>query len=407
MLQTLSYFFDELYRNFRITDAIDIAIISVMLYSGLVWFKGTASRRVATGVTLVVIVYFLARAFDLYLTSMLFQAGFAVLVIMLIVIFQEDLRRGFEQVATWGTLPSQRRTTAQITDIDTLVEVVYTLAASRRGALIVVKGREALDRHISNGVSLSGHLSKPLLLSIFDPHSPGHDGAVVLDDGRVAAFGAHLPLSKNREEIAFRGTRHSAALGLSERSDALVIAISEERGSVSTAERGALQEVLSAAVLKRRLERFFKHRFPSHSVPLWQRFLAHNMLLKVVAIILACTGWVLFAYNVGTIQQTFEVPIEYRNVPEHLSLDGTAPNKAQVTLTGSERAYRFLDPSSLKISVDLGIGFAGSQIIQITGRNLKLPSNLDVHRIQPQVLWINLREITHTKPEGLGPRVGS
>jgi diadenylate cyclase len=402
MLQTLSYFFDELHRNFRITDAIDIAIISVMLYSGLMWFKETASRRVATGVILLVIVYFLARAFDLYLTSLLFQAGFAVLVIMLIVIFQEDLRRGFEQVATWGTLPSQLHTAAQITDIDTLVEVVYTLAASKRGALIAVKGREALDRHISSGVLLSGHLSKPLLLSIFDPHSPGHDGAVVLDNDRVAAFGVHLPLSKNRAEIAFRGTRHSAALGLSECSDALIIVVSEERGSVSTAERGALQDVPSAAVLKRRLERFFTHRFPTHSKPMWQRFLAYNMLLKIVAILLACTGWLLFAYDVGTIQQTFEVPIEYRNVPEHLSLDGTAPNKAQVTLTGSERAYRFLDPSSLKISIDLGVGFAGSQIIQITSRNLKLPSNLDVQRIQPRVLWIHLREITNTKPGDSG-----
>lgn len=398
MFQTLLYFFDELYRNFRITDAIDIAIISVILYSGLVWFKETASRQVATGVALLVIVYFLARAFDLYLTSMLFQAGFAVLVIMLIVVFQEDLRSGFERVATWGTLPTQRHTTAQISDIDTLVEVVYTLAAGKRGALIVVKGRETLERHISSGVLLSGQLSKPLLLSIFDPHSPGHDGAVVLQNGCVAAFGGHLPLSKNRKEIASRGTRHSAALGLSECSDALVIVVSEECGSVSVAERGALEEVLSAAVLKRQLEGFFEHRFPNHSEPMWRRFLAYDMLLKTIAVVLACTGWLLLAYNIGTIQQTFEVPIEYRNVPERLSLDGTAPNKAQVTLTGSERAYRFLDLSDLKISVDLGEGFAGSQIIQITGRNLKLPSNLDVHRIQPQVLWINLRETTNTKP---------
>ena len=397
MIQTTLYFFDELFRNFRLTDAIDIAMISVMLYSGLVWFKETASRRVVIGITALVVVYFLARAFDLYLTSMLFQAGFAVLVIMLIVVFQEDLRRGFERIATWGTLPVQRRTTVQTTDIDTLVEVAFTLAANKVGALIVLKGREALDRHIGNGVPLLGQLSKLLLLSIFDPHSPGHDGAAVLEQGRVVAFGVHLPLSKNREEIAFRGTRHSAALGLSERSDALVIVVSEERGKVSTAEHGTLREVPAAVVLNRRLERFFEDRFPKHVDSRWQRFLAHDTLLKAVAVFLACIGWLLFAYDVGTIQQTFEVPIEYRNVPTHLSLDGTAPTKAQVTLTGSERAYRFLDPGSLKISIDLGTGLSGNQIVQITGKNLKFPSNLAVHRIQPQVLWISLRDTAGSK----------
>ena len=397
MIQSTLYFLDELRRNFQLTDAIDIGMISVILYSGLIWFKETASRRVVVGIMALVIVYFLARAFDLYLTAMLFQAGFAVLVIMLIVVFQEDLRRGFERIATWGTIRGQRHTTVQTTDIETLVEVAFTLAANKVGALIVLKGREALERHVSNGVPLSGQPSKSLLLSIFDPHSPGHDGAIMLEQGRVVAFGTHLPLSKNREEIAFRGTRHSAALGLSECSDALIIVVSEERGKVSTAERGILQDVQSAVVLNRRLERFFADRFPKHTEPRLQRFLAHDTLLKTVAVSLACLGWLLFAYDVGTIQQTFEIPIEYRNISANLSLDSTAPTKAQITLTGSERAYRFLDPGSLKISVDLGTRTQGSQIVQITGDNLKLHSNLNVHRIQPQVLWISLRETASTK----------
>jgi diadenylate cyclase len=293
-----------------------------------------------------------------------------------------------------------------MTNIDMLVEAAFTLASSRTGALLAVKGREALERHTASGVLLSGHLSKLLLLSIFNPHAPGHDGAVVIEKNRVMAFGVHLPLSKNRQEIAFKGTRHSAALGLSERSDALVIVVSEERGTVSVAERGSLQEVPSAALLKRRLERFFEDRFPKQTETLWQRFLAHNTLLKALAVLLACVGWLLLAYNVGTIQQTFEVPIEYRNIPEHLSLGGAAPTKAQVTLSGSERAYRFLDPSNLKVSIDLGQGLPGGQIVQITDKNLKLPSNLVVHRIQPQVLWIQLRRTTSSKSQGLIPRLG-
>lgn len=392
MIQAIFFFLDELRRNFRLTDAIDIAMISVMLYSGLVWFKETASRRVVIGVTALVMVYFLARAFDLYLTSLLFQAGFAVLVVMLIVIFQEDLRRGFEHIATLGILSGHRRPTEQITRIDTLVETAFALAASKTGALIAVKGREALERHIGGGIALSAQISKPLLLSIFNPAAPGHDGAVVMENDCVDAFGVHLPLSKNRQEIAFRGTRHSAALGLSECSDALIVVVSEERGKVSIAERGILREVSSAVALKRQLEHFFEDRFPKQTEPLWRRLLAQDILLKAFAVILACVGWLLLAYNVGTIQQTFEAPIEYRNVPDYLTLGGTAPTKAQVTLSGSERAYRFLEPASLKISIDLGAGLPGSQIVQITDKNLKLPSNLAMHHVQPQVLWIYLQE---------------
>lgn len=399
MFKAILYFFDELYRNFRIADAIDIAIISVIFYSGLVWFKETASRRVVIGLTALVVVYFLARAFDLYLTSLLFQAGFAVLVVMLIVIFQEDLRRGFERVATWTVLPSHRQATEHTTDSGTLAEVAFTLASNKTGGLMVVKGRDALERHLGGGVALSGQVSKFLLLSIFNPYAPGHDGAVVWENGRVVSFAVHLPLSKNRQETAFKGTRHSAALGLSECSDALVIVVSEERGTVSLAERGSLKEMPAAAVLQRELERFFQDRFPKQALPLWQRLLVHDTLLKAVAVLLASAGWLLLAYNVGTIQQTFEVPIEYRNIPPELSLEGTVPNKAQVTLAGSERAYRFLEPRSLKISIDLGTGLPGSQIVPITANNMKLPINLSVNRVEPQVLWIHLQKTPSTQRE--------
>jgi uncharacterized protein (TIGR00159 family) len=401
MLQAIFYFFDELYRNFRLTDAVDITIISGLFYSLLVWFKESASRRVVIGVTVLVIVYFFARAFDLYLTSLLFQAGFAVLVIMLIVVFQEDLRRALERVASWGPLTSQFSAAAQTTDIDTLVEVAFHLAANKTGALIVVKGRDALERHVQGGISLAGNTSKPLLLSIFDAHSPGHDGAVIMEQGRVAMFGAHLPLSKNRKEITYRGTRHSAALGLSECSDALIIVVSEERGVVSVAERGMLKELASPAVLKRQLEWFFQDRFPQHTEPMWKRLLAHDVGLKALAVLLACIGWLLLAYNVSTIQQTFEVPIEYRNIPPTLALDESVPNKARVTVSGPERAYHFLEPTALKISIDLGVSSVGSQVIQITEKNLKLPSSLSLRRIEPQVLWITLRKTASTAPLNL------
>jgi hypothetical protein len=244
------------------------------------------------------------------------------------------------------------------------------------------------------------------LLSIFDAHSPGHDGAVIIEQGHAARFGVHLPLSKNRKEIIFRGTRHSAALGLSECTDALVIVVSEERGVVSVAERGILKELTSPAVLKRQLEWFFHDRFPQPTEPMWKRLLAHDVRLKALAILLACIGWLLLAYNVGTIQQTFEVAIEYRNIPANLALDEAVPNKAKVTVAGPERAYHFLEPNSLKISIDLSVSSIGSQVVQISEKNLKLPTSLSIRRIEPQVLWITLRRTASTTPLSLADTEG-
>jgi YbbR domain-containing protein len=107
------------------------------------------------------------------------------------------------------------------------------------------------------------------------------------------------------------------------------------------------------------------------------------------------------AYNVGTIQQTFEVPIEYRNIPPNLALDETVPNKAKVTVSGPERAYQFLEPTNLKISIDLGVSSIGSQVLPITEKNLKLPTSLSIRRIEPQVLWITLRRTASTMPLNL------
>ena len=239
MGETLLSLIEDLRRNVRVVDGVDILLMSIMVYSVLLWFRATASRRVLVGFSLLLGVYFAARAFGMQLTSMVFHAWFAVLVIIIVVVFQEDLRRMFERVADWSPLLRRAREHSALPiDGDQLVKTVFSLAASKIGALIVIKGHEPLRRHLNGGVALDGRLSAPLLTSIFDPSSPGHDGAVIVKDDRVSAFAAHLPISSNQREIAGRGTRHAAALGLSEACDALVIAVSEERGEVSVAEGG-------------------------------------------------------------------------------------------------------------------------------------------------------------------------
>jgi uncharacterized protein (TIGR00159 family) len=392
VLDTVGSIFSEFRENFRPTDAVDILLMSVFLYSALAWFRETASRRVLIGVSVLVAVYGLARAFDMYLTSLLFHTGFAVLLIVLIVIFQEDLRRMFERVAAWGSLEQVRASRPMVTDVDALVEAAFTLAEHRTGALVVLEGNEPLGRHLDGGIALGGELSKPLLYSIFDASSPGHDGAVVLERGVVQRFAAHLPISKNQQEIAGRGTRHSAALGLSECSDALVIAVSEERGTVSVAEGARLLEMESAAVLKTRVDEFLAAKFPVRTQATWRRYLVEHRWLKASAIGLAVAAWLLLAYKPSTLYRTFLLPIEYRNLGEQLLLDHDAPNEARVTVSGSERSFRFLDPAALKLSIDLSGSEAGKHEIVLSERDIRLPAKLDLYRIEPQDIVLHLRK---------------
>ena len=211
-------------KSIRIQDVLDVAIIAAMIFALLMWFKTRASRYVLVGILLLGGVYLAARFFQLYLTVIVLQGFFAILLFVLVVIFQEDLRGFFERLALIGNL---RKEVRPLSDLEkaagSIAESAGNLAKKRVGALIIIQGNDPLDRHLTGGIPLGGLISEPLLASIFDPHSPGHDGAVVVKNDRITLFGCHLPLSVNIAQYKNIGLRHTAALGLTERSDALCI----------------------------------------------------------------------------------------------------------------------------------------------------------------------------------------
>ncbi|NND97209.1 MAG: hypothetical protein HKN47_07765 [Pirellulaceae bacterium] len=389
MFEILLPLFDEIRRSFRFVDAVDVLLVSAFLYAALSWFRRTASRGVLIGVGLLAMVYMAARGLDMYLTSLAFHTSFAVLLFILVVVFQEDLRRLLERMSSLRSVRFARSADNKL-DIDVIVESVFEMAASYTGALIVIRGKEPLDRHINGGVQLDGRISRPLLYSIFDSHTPGHDGAVIIQDNQVTQFSAHLPISQDTGEIAGRGTRHSAALGLSERSDALTVVVSEERGIVSVAQSAHLDEMPSAGELRQRLDEFLTKTFPVIDQPLWKRVTVQDGQLKLLSLVLALIAWFALAYDPHTIQRTFIVPIEYRNISKQLELDRSAPSDIRLTLSGSERHFRFLDPASLKITLDLSETGSGYQELPLSERNIRLPLNLVPYRIEPRVIRARL-----------------
>jgi DNA integrity scanning protein DisA with diadenylate cyclase activity len=175
-----------------------------------------------------------------------------------------------------------------------LARALTGLAREKHGALVVLAGMQKLERHLHGGEELGGRVSAALLESLFDPHSPGHDGAVVIEDRAVARFGAHLPLARGTGLPHGLGTRHSAALGLSERTDALCIVVSEERGTISAARHGILRPVGSAEELARLVASFYRERRALHgSRPSLRSALRGHRLEKAAAVVLALGLWLI------------------------------------------------------------------------------------------------------------------
>ncbi len=377
-------------QSIRIQDFFDIAIISVMISALLIWFKDRASRFVLLGISLLGFIYIVAKFFQLYLTTVVLQGFFAILLFVLVVIFQEDLRRFFERLAILGIVRKKTQsTTPQEQTAEIITQTVADFARMRIGALIVIQGSDPLDRHLSGGTELNGVLSEPLLESIFDPHSDGHDGAVVIDGNTVVRFGCHLPLSQNIGPFGISGLRHTAALGLSERSDAICIVVSEERGTISIAQREQIREVTNASALKRELESFYRSKTPLKKpgpISLW---LKENTKEKVIAIFLACALWIIFGYQKESIYKDFNVPVEYINVPSEWFIEEPKIKEAKLMLAGPSQAFQLLNTEALKISISLSQIQEGKQDIILTKEMIKTPSNINVVGIKPSRISVN------------------
>jgi len=240
--------------SFTFTSIVDILLVATFVYYLLYLLKGTRSGRVAFGIVMLIMLYFIADLFQLQTMSWLLQNFLTYIVIAIIVIFQADIRKA---LATFGRNPFldffriREKSTGYLVELQRAVNL---LAQRTIGALIVIERELELKNLIETGVRLDAEIKSDLLLSIFNPRSPLHDGAVILTQGRIASAGAILPLSSRPDINKGYGTRHRAALGLSEESDAVVIVVSEEQGSVSIAFDGRLTKLDTPLELERRLK---------------------------------------------------------------------------------------------------------------------------------------------------------
>lgn len=235
-------------------DVLDIAIVSIVVYELLKLIRGTRAVQLAIGIAVVAGLFYLSLGLQLETLNWLIRNVVGYVVFAAIVLLQADIRRALVHL---GRAPLFRRFERADSDDDTIEELVVatnTLAAKRTGAIIVVERRIGLRNFIESGIPLDAKLTYDLLVSIFQPSSPLHDGAVIVQGDRVAAAACFLPLTVNPRLSRDLGSRHRAALGVTEENDSLAIVVSEETGSISLILDGAIERHLDGERLRARLK---------------------------------------------------------------------------------------------------------------------------------------------------------
>jgi uncharacterized protein (TIGR00159 family) len=364
-------------------DLVDILLVAAFGWFAIRFLRGSRVRAEMAGVALLGVIYLVARSLDLQLTVVLLQGFFAVFILVLVIVFQDDLRRVFGQLGTWRTLRGE--VVPKKAPIDVLVRTVAHLAETRTGALIVIPGREPIERHVEGGVVLGGRVSEPLLLSIFDTGSPGHDGAVLLRDDTIERFALHLPLSSNQAELGPGGTRHAAALGLSERCDAICIVVSEERGTVSLARNGTLRILPSARDLAFELRSTFTPE-PT-TTPSRRR---RTILEFAVALLGSIALWMILVPGSDTTERKISVPIVLTNLPEDYEVEWIDPPEATVTLSGLQRDLLLLGVEDVEIEIDAYLARFGRRTFALSPDDVRKPNALDVLSVEPDRLKISI-----------------
>ncbi len=372
--------------SIRLQDIADVLLNSYILFRLYVLFRGTNVIRVVAGIALLWIFQRIAVALGLIVTSWAMQGIIAGAALIIVIVFRNEIRNVLQaknlHALLWG-FPQK----GGPAPVDVLVESVYELARKRIGALIVFPGKDDLEDKFQGGVEWGGIVSKEMLMSVFWNGNPVHDGAALLEGLRITRVGGILPLSMRDDLPHYFGTRHRAAAGLAEQSDALVIVVSEERGEVVAAKGNDLVHIDDNVQLGRVLADHLGVGGPNTESAQRER---RELLLAAVICVLCMTGvWFSFAKGMETLT-SIEVPLEYLNRDPRMQIISTSVNTVRLYLSGSSALIGSLRPDQVKAKLDLSMAVNGENRFALSGDNIVFPPGLRLNRIDPPEVRVSL-----------------
>ncbi len=372
-------------------DIIDILFLAIVAYQLYVWFRGTRALRVLIGLVVLGGVYSLAKLWGLFLTTWVFQILWQVLVILLLILFQSEIRQVLEKVSPLRFLRSRRRVSRDALAKE-MADVVFDLAREGTGALIVLERDDNPSEFLSAGQTIMALPEPVLIKSIFNHHAPSHDGALILSRGRLTQMGCILPLSERENLPGQYGTRHRAALGLSELTDAVCIVVSEERGEVSTVVGGKITNQETSKALASELKGLLN--IPDIPNPTFQGFLkgafVKNWGPKLGALILVTFAWLLLASQ-QDVRTNIIAQIRYNDLSTELELDKNSTQVVRLTLSGRRHIIKSLENQEVRVQVDLGKLSAGNHTIRLSAKNIDLPIGIVIDQVMPQNIEVVLK----------------
>ncbi len=373
---------------------LDIALIATALFFLYRTLVRLGTWKILVGILAAFVVFSVASVLNLEGITWIFQNVSQVAAIALIVIFQPELRKLLEKVVT---VQKRKKAAADADQIDTVAASLWSLAKQRRGAIVVYPGREPIREKLLGGHSLTAEPSLPLIASIFDPNSPGHDGAMIIEGNRLMSFGVRLPMSQTSRLPEEYGTRHHAAMGLAEQTDALVLVVSEERGTVSAFRDGTMRALGAPNEIATAIADHTRRtgQLAVEQLGLLER---RTVIPAIASVLVATVFWTTLAsINREVVVKSLSVPLEYIPPAEGLQLVGERAEEVRVQLAGPKSEIDNFASSQPTVEIDLSEMVEGKQTILITREQFQLPERLSILDAKPAQIVVNLAEMVQKK----------
>jgi uncharacterized protein (TIGR00159 family) len=383
-------------HSIRWQDAVDVLVLTLLFSRLYTWLKHTVAVQIAFGLFTLVLASWVANHFGLILTSYLLSAVGAVATVVIAIVFQHEIRQGLTRVSALRWLTERRGQHIAGSMATTIAQAAFSLARRGKGALIVIPRRDSVAEHLTAGTAIEGRLSSALIEAIFTSTSSLHDGAIVVGRNRLSRAGVILPLATDSaaaDSDDDLGTRHRAALGLTDNCDALVVCVSEERGAVSLVHGETLQVLADEAALVGALARLGvvgglskaearQLRPPFRLQQLGPHLAPHLMILAIVVV-----GWAAMALDRSHAVARV-LPLEIRGVGEGVAFDPPRFASVVVELRGSRRELEALPVDAAAAFIDLSGATPGPRSFRV---QTQAPAGIEVVNTSPASIQLQLR----------------
>lgn len=374
--------------QFRLQDLLDILIMSILIYQLYSWFRKSRAIQVLAGLGTITAIYFVTRQAGLLMTSWVLQQLGTVVIVVIVVVFQNEIRQTLYRFSKLHDLLGGEKQ-GRCSGPARIAEAAFSLAKENCGALIVFQRSDQLDDHLSNGIPLDAQISTPLLQSIFKDGTPLHDGAALIHNERILQAACLLPLTDNQHLPQQYGTRHRAALGLSERTDAVVLIVSEERGEVSLAEGDELTRMQTINQLEARLTALLLPEGETQRQSLARRLFS-DLLSKTAILVGVTLVWLLLSTRQGEVA-IVPVPLAFHGLPTGMTLVRVSPEEVTVRLRSNSGLVP--SPRQLDLTADLDLSNAqeGYNNLRVSLSHVRVPPGMTVVGLEPTSVRVLVR----------------